>query len=101
MGAQATLDRVQLAHLANLASLSLTGEEAGTLTNEVGAILRYVDELNEVDTSSVEATANVLLEPTAWRPDVVEPSLPRAEALAQAPSAGEQGFAVPTFVNAG
>jgi aspartyl-tRNA(Asn)/glutamyl-tRNA(Gln) amidotransferase subunit C len=90
-----------MTHLATLASLTLTRDEADTLTTEVGAILRYVNELNAVDTSNVEATANVLLEATAWRADVIEPSLPRAEALAQAPSAGEQGFAVPTFVDAG
>lgn len=95
------MDRVQMDHLAKLASLSLTSEEAETLTHEVAAILRYVDELNQLDTSSVEPTANVQLERTAWREDVIEPSLPRREALAQAPSAGENGFAVPAFVDAG
>ena len=101
MGADVTLDRAQMEHLANLASLSLTPDEAETLTSEVAAVLRYVNELNEVDTSNVEPTANVLLERTAWREDVIEASLPRTEALAQAPSAGENGFAVPTFVDAG
>ena len=101
MAAQATLDQAQIAHLAKLASLSLTSGEATRLTTEVAAMLRYVDELNALDTSNVEPTGNVLLERTAWREDVIEPSLPRAEALAQAPSAGEQGFAVPAFVDAG
>jgi aspartyl-tRNA(Asn)/glutamyl-tRNA(Gln) amidotransferase subunit C len=101
MGAEATMDRTQMEHLAKLASLSLTNDEAETLTLEVAAILRYVDELNQLDTSSVEPTANVQLERTAWREDVIEPSLPRQEALAQAPAAGENGFAVPAFVDAG
>lgn len=110
MGAEATLDRAQMEHLANLASLSLTRAEAETLTTEVAAILRYVNELNDLDTSNVEPTANIYpgglhdarqSERTAWRQDVIEPSLPREEALGQAPSAGEHGFAVPTFVDAG
>jgi aspartyl-tRNA(Asn)/glutamyl-tRNA(Gln) amidotransferase subunit C len=101
MGAERTMDHAQMEHLSTLASLSLTSEEAQTLTTEVAAILRYVDELNQVDTSSVEPTAHVMLERTAWREDVIEPSLPRDEALAQAPAAGENGFAVPTFVDAG
>jgi aspartyl-tRNA(Asn)/glutamyl-tRNA(Gln) amidotransferase subunit C len=110
MGADAKMDRAQMEHLAKLASLSLTNDEAETLTHEVEASLRYVDELNQLDTSSVEPTANVYPAGyhearqsgrTAWREDVIEPSLPREEALAQAPAAGESGFAVPAFVDAG
>ena len=54
MGAEATMDRVQMEHLAKLASLSLTRDEEETLTHEVVAILRYVDELNQLDTSNVD-----------------------------------------------
>jgi aspartyl-tRNA(Asn)/glutamyl-tRNA(Gln) amidotransferase subunit C len=94
------LDRSHIDHVAKLASLSLTNDEAERMTRELGAILGYVEELSSVDTSSVEATAQVLLSESAWRPDVAAPGLTHEEALAQAPRAADDGFAVPTFVEA-
>ncbi len=92
------LDRAQIDHVAQLASLSLTDAEAEKMTHELGAILRYVEELASIDTSDVEPTATVLLGPTAWRDDVPAEGLSRESALAQAPRTADGGFAVPAFV---
>jgi aspartyl-tRNA(Asn)/glutamyl-tRNA(Gln) amidotransferase subunit C len=92
------IDRAQIEHVAELSSLTLTAEEADRMTREIDAIVRYVDELNELDTENVEPTASVLLSPSAWRADEVIPSLSQEEALSQAPRTSQGGFAVPTFV---
>ncbi|WP_394820953.1 Asp-tRNA(Asn)/Glu-tRNA(Gln) amidotransferase subunit GatC [Pendulispora albinea] len=92
------IDRAQIEHVAQLASLILTDAEADRLTRELAEMVGYVDELNELDTSHVEPTASVQLERSDWRTDAVEPSLPPGEALAQAPRSEHGGFAVPTFV---
>src|SRR3954453_9628526 len=92
------IDRAQIEHVAVLASLTLTDAEATTMTEEIGAILKYVDELGTLDTSDVPPTAHVQLERTAWRKDEVEPGVTHEEALAQAPRAAQGGFAVPAFV---
>ena len=92
------LDRSHIDHVAKLASLSLTDEEAERMTGELGAILQYVEELALVDTSDVAPTAALKLGPTAWRQDVAVPGLSHEDALAQAPRAAEDGFAVPAFV---
>ena len=73
-------------------------EEAARFTDEVAAILAHVRTLDELDTSDVEPTAHVQLERAPWREDTEIPSLPHDEALAQAPRAAHDGFAVPTFV---
>ena len=95
------LDLSHIEHVAKLASLSLTKDEAEAMTAELGDILKYVEELSQVDTSSVAPTASVQLGPTAWRRDDVQPGLPHDEALAQAPRQADGGFAVPAFVEGG
>src|ERR1700735_368585 len=94
------IDRALIAHVAQLASLSLTEAEAEKLTLEVAAILKYVGELDSLDTSSVPPTAQVgVRREPALRPDQVQPGLSNEDALSQAPRASQGGFSVPAFVD--
>lgn len=97
-------DRTSLQHVAQLAALTLTEQEADALAKDMQRILAYVDELEAVDTSGVEPTTVLSLGTTidrsGLRPDERQPSLDRGEVLAQAPRATENGFLVPTFVDA-
>jgi aspartyl-tRNA(Asn)/glutamyl-tRNA(Gln) amidotransferase subunit C len=95
------LDRARIDHLAKLASLSLDDAEAARMTDEIGAILKYVDELAAVDTSDVPPTANVQLGRTATRADAVAEGLSHDAALAGAPRTADEGFAVPGFLEGG
>ncbi len=95
------LDRAQIDHIAALASLSLTDEEAQKLAGELEAILRHVEELSELDTKDVPPTSHVREAAGGWRADEVKPGLPHDEALAQAPRSSQGGFAVPSFVESG
>jgi aspartyl-tRNA(Asn)/glutamyl-tRNA(Gln) amidotransferase subunit C len=95
------IDRDVIDHVKKLACLSLTDEEAQRMTADLAAIVKYVEELAELDTSNVEPTASVQLGPTAWRSDTVEEGIAHDDALAGAPRAAEGGFAVPGFVESG
>jgi aspartyl-tRNA(Asn)/glutamyl-tRNA(Gln) amidotransferase subunit C len=92
------LDRAAVLHVAKLASLSLSDDEADRFTEELARIVAYVDELATVDTAGVEPTAEVQLTRSAWRADEVEPGLSHDDALAAAPKVEHGGFAVPVFV---
>ncbi|MGH7283548.1 MAG: Asp-tRNA(Asn)/Glu-tRNA(Gln) amidotransferase subunit GatC [Polyangiaceae bacterium] len=92
------IDRAEIRHVAELASLSLTDEETDAMAAELAAIVRYMGELDAVDTENVPPTAHVQLERAAWRRDVIEPSLAQEDALSQAPESAHGGFAVPVFV---
>jgi aspartyl-tRNA(Asn)/glutamyl-tRNA(Gln) amidotransferase subunit C len=96
--ARATIDLARVEHVAKLASLSLTPGEAEKFSHELAAIVGYVEELSNLDTSDVPPTAYVQLGRSALRPDVVSPSLSSEEALSQAPRKDHGGFAVPAFV---
>jgi aspartyl-tRNA(Asn)/glutamyl-tRNA(Gln) amidotransferase subunit C len=93
-------DRVQVSHLATLASLSLGDAEADALAHDLAAIVAYVEELGAVDTSDVADKA-LPVEVAVWREDVVVPGLSHEDALRGAPRATDAGFAVPGFVRAG
>jgi len=89
--------RESVLHVAELASLSLAEDEIDSLARDLDAIVRYVEQLNEVDTEGVQPLTNVGAA-GALRRDVVEAGLTREQALAEAPHATEEGFVVPRFV---
>lgn len=90
-------------HVAALAELSLTEEEETRMAEEIGRIVAYVKELEQVDTTGVEATAHVggivpKRSEEGWRPDEPVPGLSHEDALRGAPETDHGGFVVPTFV---
>lgn len=85
--------------VAKLAHLEITDEEVAIYTPQMDGIVKYVEQLNELETDGVEPMLGGLTEagiPTAAvRNDEVQPSFTQKEALAEAPSAVEGHFQVP------
>ncbi len=93
MSHQLTEDQVR--KVALLARLNITDEEVKTFTGQLSAILEYVAQLDELDTSNVEPLAHCLPIHNALREDEVRESLTNDQALANAPHRDEEFFAVP------
>jgi aspartyl-tRNA(Asn)/glutamyl-tRNA(Gln) amidotransferase subunit C len=88
-------------YVADLANLRLSPEEIQRLAQDLGSIVTYMEKLNELDTSKVEPMAQVVFEAeetATLREDVVHPTIPNAEALANAPAAGAGYFKVPRVI---
>ena len=64
-----TITTEQVEHIAKLARIRLTEEEKEKMTKELGAILTYVEKLNEIDTTGVEPTAQVTGLESVFRKD--------------------------------
>ena len=100
MAAKVTPEDVE--RVAELAHLELTPEETGRMLRDLNAILDYMAELNELDTSNVTPLAQVSgLEGDAVaevRADRVEPSLRRDAVLLQAPETNQVFFKVPKVI---
>jgi aspartyl-tRNA(Asn)/glutamyl-tRNA(Gln) amidotransferase subunit C len=94
-----TADEVR--RIARLAHLDVAPDEVERLTRELGTILAYVRQLEELDLSGVAPTAHVQLDRLPLRADEPEMSLPREVALREAPRVAMEGFAVPAFVDEG
>lgn len=93
-----TFTEKQVRDVADLANLRLSEEEVRRMAGELGAIVTYVEKLNELDTTNVEPMAQVLSdadETGTLREDAERPTIPNAVALANAPLAGAGQFKVP------
>jgi aspartyl-tRNA(Asn)/glutamyl-tRNA(Gln) amidotransferase subunit C len=88
----------EVRYVAELARLDLDPGEEERLTVQLNAILEYMGQLGEVDTTGVEPTSHVLPLTNVMRDDVAHTCLPTAEALANAPDAEQGHFAVPKII---
>ena len=67
------LTREEVEHLGRLARIALTDEEKERYATELSAILDYVEQLQEVDTTDVEPTSQVTGLEDVYREDVAVP----------------------------
>ena len=85
-------------NVAALARLSFTDEEKQKLTGQLNDILKYMEQLNRLNTDAVEPLSHVIEFSNVFRDDVVKPGIPRGEALRNAPAKTEQFFKVPKVI---
>ena len=89
------LTEEEVRHVAMLARLGLSNEEVDALRVQLLDVLDYIAMLQQVDTSSVEPTAQILTHLNVTRPDRPRPSWPMPDILANAPEAENGFFRVP------
>jgi aspartyl-tRNA(Asn)/glutamyl-tRNA(Gln) amidotransferase subunit C len=94
-----------LRRVAELANLELTQQEEASMLRDLNSILEYVAQLNELDTSSVPAMAQVseilageAVTATSWREDEIRPSLDRTVVMGGAPDSDGVYFRVPKVI---
>jgi aspartyl-tRNA(Asn)/glutamyl-tRNA(Gln) amidotransferase subunit C len=85
-------------HLGRLARLALTEEEKTLFEGQLDSILKYMEKLNELDTSGIEPTSHVIDMSNVMREDVARPSLDREDALMNAPDRTEAFYRVPKII---
>lgn len=85
--------------VAKLAHLEITDEEVAIYTPQMAEIVKYVEQLNELDTEDIEPMLGGMTDEgaatQAIRDDLVLPSLGQEAALSQAPSGVSGHFQVP------
>jgi len=89
------ISREEVEHVAFLARLGLSEEEKETLQEQLSAILEHMRTLNELDTSEIPPTAQVIPLRNVMRPDEPGPSLPVQDVLRNAPDREADFFRVP------
>ena len=75
----------QVLAVAALANLELDPAEVELFARQLGDVLTHAEELRQVDTSGISPTAYGVAPHTVDREDIVVPSLPIADVLANAP----------------
>lgn len=77
----AKLTKEEVKHVAHLARLAITEEEAEKFTEQLVKITDFAEQLNELDTTNVEPTSHVLPLKNVFREDVAQKGLDREKML--------------------
>jgi aspartyl-tRNA(Asn)/glutamyl-tRNA(Gln) amidotransferase subunit C len=82
-------------HVAKLARLELTEDEKEKFTKQLGDVLKYVEQMNEVDTTGVVPMAHAFDVVNVMREDVVVYEQTKEELMKNAPDEENGFFKVP------
>ena len=93
------IDQEQVRKVAKLSRLELTESEIEEFTNQLGAILEYVEKMNELDTDNVQPLAHCLPVSNIFREDCAKESLGTEKIMANAPQRDEAFFKVPKILD--
>lgn len=92
------IDDETIEYVGILAKLELSEAEKEAAKKDMGSMLDYIDQLNELDTTGVEPMSHVFPVNNVFREDVVTNGDDRTHILSNAPKSKEGTFQVPKTV---
>ena len=93
-----SVDQATVKRVAKLARIKVKDEDLPRLAGELNSILRWIEQLNEVDVSQVEPLTSVVTMKMKMRKDVVTDGHCAAKVVANAPAQEDAFFMVPKVV---
>ena len=88
------LSREEVLHIARLARLGLADAEIDRFSGQLSNLLEHFEALQQVDTEGVPPTAQSVDLRSVMRDDIVRPSFPVEEIMANAPRQETDSFRV-------
>lgn len=92
------LSREAVEKVSLLARLRLSEAELDKMTSQLGQVVDYMALLSRLDTETIQPMAHAVEVVNVFREDEVRPSLPREEALANAPRHDGECYRVPAVL---
>ncbi len=93
------LDKATVAHIAKLARIEVGEADLEALTGELSGILKWIEQLGEVETEGVEPMTSAVQMTLRRRADKVTDGNCRDKVLANVPVDADGFFAVPKVVD--
>lgn len=93
-----SIDNATVTKIASLARIRVEEGEKAKYAAQIGGIMKWIEQLNAVNTDGVEPLASVMDIALPTRPDVVNDGDIQEQVLANAPEATSGFFAVPKIV---
>lgn len=87
-----------VSYVAQLSRIKLDDSETEEMQKQMGAIVDYMDILNQLDTNDIEPLSHIFSITNVMRDDVTAPSYDREEILKNAPEHTAEAFVVPKTV---
>lgn len=92
------ISKDQVKHVANLARLAITDEDAEKFQKQLENMITYAEQLNELNTDDVKPTSHVLDMKNVLREDKPGKGLPVEEVLKNAPDHKDGQIRVPAIL---
>ena len=89
------INKEEVKHVAKLARLELTDEEVNKYSQQLGSILQYIKQMNEVNTTKIEPMPHAIPVYNVMREDIVKYEQTKEELMANAPFEEDGFFRVP------
>ena len=93
-----TIDLKTVKHISKLSRISIEEEKAKKLSNDLNSIFKFIEKLNELDTSKTEPLTSVAETTLKLRKDKIESKNIREDILKNSPEKNKDFFVVPKVV---
>ena len=93
-----TIDLKTVKHISKLSRISIEEEKAKRLTTDLNSIFKFIEKLNELDTSKTEPLTSVAETTLKLRKDKIESKNIREDILKNSPDKNKDFFVVPKVV---
>jgi aspartyl-tRNA(Asn)/glutamyl-tRNA(Gln) amidotransferase subunit C len=93
------IDKNIVQYVAHLARIELKPKELEKLAEQLKGILRFIDNLNRIDTTKISPTSHILPISNVLREDSGKESLSSGKALENAPERQGDFFVVPKVID--
>ena len=93
-----SVDEKTVARIAHLSRIKMEDDKLGPLTEELNSILKWVEQLDEVDTENVAPMTSAVDTKLHWRQDKVNDGEKADDVTANAPQSEYGFFAVPKVI---
>ena len=91
-------DKNSTIKLAKLARLSVNDNQLNSLEKDLKSILKFIDQLKEINTEDIDPTSNSLDQKLILRDDIAENSLSNEDLLKNVPESELGFFVVPKVI---
>ena len=93
-----SIDLKTVKHISKLSRISLDDEKAKKLETDLNSIFKFIEKLNELDTSKTEALSSIVETKLQLRKDEIKSKNIRDEILKNSPNENKDFFVVPKVV---
>ncbi|MDB4023259.1 Asp-tRNA(Asn)/Glu-tRNA(Gln) amidotransferase subunit GatC [Pelagibacteraceae bacterium] len=93
-----TINKEAVKKISKLSRIASNDEFETSMIKDLNIILKFVDQLNEVDTKNIEPLSSVVEQKLFQREDVVKKMNEKEEILKNSPNKNENYFVVPKVI---
>ena len=93
-----SIDKNQVKKVAKLSRISLDDKNLESLSNDLASILKFVEQLNKLDTNKIEPLNSIVNKTLEPRKDKINDGKIKEEILKNSPDKNEDFFIVPKVI---